>query len=121
MLIILYAVVNSPEEGEYYAVKCVHEAVLGEPCPSCGMSRAFSLIVRGRVDEARLMNSHSTVLFLFFSLQLLIRAAVSALLMVKRRGRSLFRVVLLSDIAVSSVMALITFYPLVRLMILSMS
>ena len=69
LLIMGYSGFYSPDENEYPVV-CIHEKLTGEQCPSCGLSHAFSLIIRGRIDEALLLNSASLRVFLFFALQL---------------------------------------------------
>ncbi|MCK7541036.1 MAG: DUF2752 domain-containing protein [Marinilabiliales bacterium] len=65
---------------------CVHQVITGEPCPSCGLSHAFSLIVRGRVDEALQWNSHSMRVFLFFALQLIMRIALGTRTLITETG-----------------------------------
>jgi len=116
LLIMGYSLFYSPDE-ERYPVPCVHEKITGEPCPSCGLSHAFSLIVRGRIDEARVWNSHSLRVFLFFAVQLLIRAglAVAAIKPVRQ-----IRQVAVADAVVSSVMAVTAFWPFLRLTWLSL-
>jgi hypothetical protein len=115
LLIMGYSLFYSPDE-ERYPVPCVHEKLTGEPCPSCGLSHAFSLIMRGRIDEALEWNSHSMRIFLFFAVQLLMRAglAVAALRPVRH-----IRQVIVADVAVSSVMAATAFWPFLRLTFLT--
>ena len=115
LLIMGYSLFYSPDE-ERYPVTCVHEKLTGEPCPSCGLSHAFSLIVRGRIDEALEWNSHSVRVFLFFAVQLLMRAglAAAALKPVKK-----LRQVAVADAVVSSVMALTAFWPFLRVTFLT--
>jgi len=105
-----YSLFYSPDENKY-PVPCIHEKITGEPCPSCGLSHAFSLIVRGRIDEALVWNSQSLRVFLFFALQLVMRIAlgVRALMSAKH-----LRLVTVTDAAVSSIMALAAFYPFMR-------
>ena len=116
MLIMGYSFFYSPDE-ERYPVPCVHEKLTGEPCPSCGLSHAFSLIVRGRVDEALEWNSYSLRVFIFFAIQLVMRAglAVTAL-----RGGKNLKVIAVTDAVVSAVMTLTAFYPFLRLVWLSL-
>jgi hypothetical protein len=118
ILIFAYSAVFSPDSGNY-PVACVHEAVLGEPCPSCGMSHAFSLILRGRIDEAREWNYYSVTLFLFFAVQLFFRLFFSVADRLSAARPIAGKVVLLSDIVISSVMVLVVFYPMMRLLYLS--
>ena len=76
MLVMIYSVIFSPDKDDY-PVTCIHEKLTGEPCVSCGLSHSFSLIVRGRVDEAYQWNVYGMRVFLFFALQLLMRIAFS--------------------------------------------
>lgn len=116
LLIMGYSFFYSPDE-EKYPVPCVHEVLTGKPCPSCGLSHAFSLVVRGRVDEALQWNSQSVRVFLFFALQLVMRVALGArvLFTVKR-----LRQIAIADAAVSVVMALAAFFPFLRSLWLSL-
>lgn len=116
LLIMGYSLFYSPDE-ERYPVPCVHEKLTGEPCPSCGLSHAFSLIVRGRIDEALEWNSHSVRVFLFFAVQLLMRAGLAAAALKPVRY---IRQVTVTDAAVSSVMAVTAFWPFLRLTWLSL-
>lgn len=105
-----YSGFYSPDENEYPVV-CIHEKLTGEQCPSCGLSHAFSLIIRGRIDEALLWNSASLRVFLFFALQLFMRLSLGARSLVT--GRWLKQIVR-ADVLVSSAMALYAFYPFLR-------
>lgn len=116
LLIMGYSFFYSPDE-ENYPVPCVHELMTGEPCPSCGLSHAFSLIVRGRVDEALQWNSQSMRVFLFFVLQLVMRIALGTRTLVTDRG---LRQIAITDAAVSSAMALVAFFPFLRSLWLSL-
>ena len=110
LLIAGYSFFYSPDE-EKYPVPCVHEKITGEPCPSCGLSHAFSLIVRGRIDEALQWNSQSLRVFLFFALQLVMRIALGARTLFTVRG---LKQITITDAAVSSAMAIVAFYPFMR-------
>lgn len=109
-MIMGYSFFYSPDAGDY-PVPCIHEIMTGQPCPSCGLSHAFSLIVRGRVDEALQWNSQSLRVFLFFALQLVMRVALSVMLLMTVRG---MRQIAIADAAVSSAMALVAFFPFLR-------
>src|SRR5664279_4674705 len=76
LLIIAYSGIFSPEKDNYPVV-CIHEKLTGEPCVSCGLSHSFSLIVRGKIDEAYRWNRYGMQIFLFFAAQLLLRIAFS--------------------------------------------
>jgi len=110
LLIMGYSGFYSPDENEYPVV-CIHEKLTGEPCPSCGLSHAFSLIIRGRIDEALLWNSVSLRVFLFFAVQLFMRLGLGIRSLVT--GRWLKHIVR-ADVLVSAAMALYAFYPFLR-------
>ena len=110
LLIMGYSGFYSPDENKYPVV-CIHEKLTGEPCPSCGLSHAFSLIIRGRIDEALLWNSASLRVFLFFAVQLFMRLGLGVRSLVT--GRWLKQIVQ-ADVLVSSAMALYAFYPFLR-------
>lgn len=76
MLVFAYSGIFSPEKDNY-PITCIHEKLTGEPCVSCGLSHSFSLIVRGRVDEAYQWNRYAMRIFLFFAAQLIMRIAFS--------------------------------------------
>jgi hypothetical protein len=110
LLIAGYSFFYSPDE-EKYPVPCVHEKITGEPCPSCGLSHAFSLIVRGRIDEALQWNNQSLRVFLFFALQLVMRIGLGVRTLVTAGG---LKQITITDAAVSSAMAIVAFYPFMR-------
>ena len=116
LLIMGYSLFYSPDENRY-PVPCVHEKLTGEPCPSCGLSHAFSLIVRGRIDEALEWNSYSMRVFIFFALQLFMRIGLA---LATLKGNIDLRRVGVTDAAVSSVMTLAAFYPFLRMLWISM-
>jgi hypothetical protein len=110
LFIMGYSAFYSPDEN-IYPVVCIHERLTGEPCPSCGLSHAFSLIIRGRVDEALQCNSASLRIFLFFALQLLMRIALGARSLVTDRW---LKPITQFDAVTSSAMALFAFYPFLK-------
>ncbi|MGC1389497.1 MAG: DUF2752 domain-containing protein [Bacteroidales bacterium] len=76
MLIFAYSGFFSPEKDNF-PVACIHEKLTGQPCISCGLSHSFSLIVRGRIEEAFRWNRYGMRIFLFFAVQLVLRVAFS--------------------------------------------
>lgn len=76
VLIMIYSAIFSPDEDEYPVV-CIHQKITGEPCVSCGLSHSFSLILRGRFNEAYSWNVYGMRVFLFFLLQLFMRVFLS--------------------------------------------
>jgi Protein of unknown function (DUF2752) len=76
LLIFAYSGFFSPDKDNY-PVTCINEKLTGVPCVSCGLSHSFSLIVRGRVEEAYHWNRYGMRIFLFFAAQLVLRVAFS--------------------------------------------
>lgn len=72
IIIFLYSGIISPEKNSYPIV-CIHEQITGEPCPSCGLSRSFSYIIRGNLEAAERLNEYGLRIFLFFVFHLLMR------------------------------------------------
>lgn len=110
LLIMGYSVFYSPDE-EKYPVPCIHEKITGEQCPSCGLSHSFSLIVRGRINEAMEWNRASAGVFLFFAFQLLLRIALGIRLLTTDRY---IRKISIADSTVSSLTALAAFFPFLK-------
>jgi hypothetical protein len=72
VMILAYSGIFSPD-WDNYPVVCIHEKLTGHPCFSCGLSHSFSLIVRGRIQEAYTWNQYGMRVFLFFISQLIFR------------------------------------------------
>lgn len=72
LAIFVYSGVYKPEENSH-PIKCIHEELLGQKCPTCGMSRGFSAIIRGRFHEAIAFQKNSPSVFSFFAIQLMMR------------------------------------------------
>ncbi len=107
ILVFIYSAIFTPEK-ENYPVACIHEKITGQPCISCGLSHSFSLIVRGKIEEAREWNAYGLRVFLFFGLQLLMRSGFSILYLSNwNAGRKL----IIFDSAVSLMLFIITFLP----------
>ena len=115
-MIMGYSLFYSPDENRY-PVPCVHEKLTGEPCPSCGLSHAFSLIVRGRINEALDWNIYSMRVFIFFGVQLLMRITLA---LATLKGNIDVRRIAVTDAAVSSVMTIAAFFPFLRMLWISM-
>lgn len=76
LLVFAYSGFFSPDKDNY-PITCIHEQLTGEPCISCGLSHSFSLIVRGRIEEAYQWNPYGMRIFFFFAGQLVLRIAFS--------------------------------------------
>jgi hypothetical protein len=109
LLILAYSGIFSPEKDNY-PVTCIHEKLTGLPCVSCGLSHSFSLIVRGRIEEAYQWNIYGMRIFLFFVAQLILRVAFSFFyLKYPDTGKQLIIV----DYIGSGIMFLISFLPFI--------
>ena len=95
--IFIYSGIFSSTKDNY-PVHCVHEQLTGMSCPSCGMSRSFSCIVRGELKEAIEWNTYGPRVFLFFVFQLLLR--ISNIIILNRKP-ALIRQLTLYDIGLS--------------------
>ena len=107
LLILLYSGFFSPDKDSYPVV-CIHEKITGEPCVSCGLSHSFSLIVRGRIEEAYKWNHYGMRIFLFFALQLLMRAVFSIFYLKYADTR---KQLILVDCIGSGIIFLVAFWP----------
>jgi len=107
VMILLYSGIFSPDRNNY-PVTCIHEKITGQPCASCGLSHSMSLIIRGRVDEALEWNPNGMRVFLFFSLQLIMRILFSLFYSFRDHLR---KWIISTDVILSSVMFVLTFLP----------
>ena len=110
MMVIIYSGIFSPDRNNYPVV-CLHEMLTGKPCISCGLSHSFSLIVRGRLDEAYQWNIYGMRIFLFFIFQLLLRIVFSFYyLRIPGQRKQL----IIFDITGSILLFLISFWPFIE-------
>jgi hypothetical protein len=107
ILIFIYSGIFSPDKNNYPVV-CLHEKITGKPCFSCGLSHSFSLIVRGRIQEAYQWNIYGMRVFLFFVSQLILRIGFSLNFLKYTNTRK--QLIAIDSIG-SGVMFLITFWP----------
>jgi len=109
LIIFVYSGIYSPDKNDH-PVKCIHEELLGSKCPTCGMSRGFSAIVRFRFIDAVEFQRNSIPVFLFFALQLLMR--LLAIILVRKSNIAL-NLITNVDITLSLLLFLITFRNLI--------
>lgn len=64
--VFLYSFIFYPNRQP---VSCVYKNKTGVDCPSCGISRVFSLMVNGDFEAAIQTNKNALGLFLFFFIQ----------------------------------------------------
>ena len=109
VLILAYSGIFSPEKDNF-PVTCIHEQLTGEPCVSCGLSHSFSLIVRGRFEEAYTWNHFAFRIFLFFAAELILRAAFSVFYIKYPETR---RQLIIVDCVGSGILFLLAFWPFI--------
>jgi hypothetical protein len=110
VLIFAYSGIFSPDKNNYPVV-CIHEKITGVQCFSCGLTHSFSLIVRGRINEAYQWNPYGIRVFLFFFSQLLMRILFSVYYLNDKNRR---QQLILYDIFGSIIIFLMAFYPFFR-------
>jgi len=116
LLVLAYSGIFSPDRDNYPVI-CIHEKITGLPCFSCGLSHSFSLIVRGRIQEAYQWNIYGMRVFLFFVFQLLMRVTFSVCYMRNAKSR---KWLIYYDIAGSILIFAISFYPFIRQLFIGM-
>lgn len=109
LLVIAYSGIFSPEENNY-PVTCLHEKLTGEPCVSCGLSHSFSLIVRGRINEAYQWNLYGMRVFLFFASQLILRVAFSVFYL---KNTYIRKQLIIIDCIGSGLIFMLSFWPFI--------
>ncbi len=80
VLIFVYSGIYNTGDS-YYQVECAHISIYGEDCPTCGLSRSFSEMVRGNFSAASDYNRNGPLLFAFFVSQLVMRTIAGVLLL----------------------------------------
>ncbi len=78
ILVFVYSGIFSAQKNNH-PVPCIHEKILGKPCPTCGISHSFSEIIRGNFKEAKEWNRNGIPIFLFFFIQLIMRVGITIL------------------------------------------
>ncbi len=116
LLILIYSGIFSPDKNNY-PVTCIHEKLSGLPCFSCGLSHSFSLIIRGRVEEAYQWNIYGMRVFIFFVSQFLMRIIFSVCY---QKNENIRNWLIWYDIAGSILIFAIAFYPFFRQLVLSL-
>jgi hypothetical protein len=116
LTIMVYSGIFSPDKNNYPVI-CIHEKLTGLPCFSCGLSHSFSLIIRGRLEEAYQWNIYGMRVFLFFVSQLLMRIFFSVSYCRNEHSREWL---IWYDIAGSVLILAIAFYPFFRQLVLAL-
>ncbi len=109
ILIFIYSGFFSPEKNNYPVI-CLHEKLTGEQCVSCGLSHSFSLIVRGKLEEASRWNLYGLRVFIFFASQLLFRVFFSIYYLMQPATR---KQLIFTDCIGSGLIFMIAFLPFI--------
>lgn len=109
LAIFIYSGIYSPDKNNH-PIKCIHEELLGAKCPTCGMSRGFSAIVRGHINDALVYQQNSVSVFLFFLLQMVFRLTSTWLLL---KSKIQLKIITNTDITLSLLLFLLTFKNLI--------
>lgn len=109
ILMFAYSGIFSPERNNH-PVHCVHEKLLGQPCPTCGISHSFSAIIRGKLKEAKEWNRNGIPLFLFFFIQLIMRVVIIVL---NQKTAIPLKAMVYADSAISLLLFLVCFRKLI--------
>jgi Protein of unknown function (DUF2752) len=105
LVIFLYAAIYH-SDSNYQPIKCVHEELLGKRCPTCGLIDGFSAIIKGRFNDAQIVQPNSIKVFLFLMVQLLMRAVALILL---RKTRIPLKTILRTDVILSLLFFILAF------------
>lgn len=109
LAIFVYSIIYKPNENEH-PIKCIHQELLGGKCPTCGMSRGFSALIRGHVDDALAFQQNCLSVFFFFGIQLVFRISI-IIILIKTRITAKF--ISNIDITLSLLLFLFTFRNLI--------
>lgn len=104
-MVFLYSSFFS-SDGSGYPIACQYEKAYHKECPSCGLSRAFSEIMRGKWQEAKYFNNYSLKVFLFFAVQFIARLGLSVSCFKTRYWKN----IILCDTVLSTFYFIYTFY-----------
>lgn len=103
--IMIYSGFFSAEKNNHPIDCQVYEST-GKPCPTCGLSRSFSEIVRFELDKAIIYNKYSLKIFSFFFIELVLRLCFFIILYFNFIR---LRIILITDIIISVVLFLYCF------------
>lgn len=94
-----------------HPIDCIVKTYTGKSCSTCGFSRSFSYYTHFQFEQGKQFNPLSWPVFLFFSLQFLVRALVSIYFFTTRRAISTGLIKI--DIIISISLFLLAFLPVI--------
>jgi hypothetical protein len=109
LCLFIYSEIFSAEK-ENHPVTCAFQLQTGLDCPTCGLSRAFSEIIRGKFESAKEYNPYALNLFLFFLTQFILRICASIFIIYYPTR---LRIIAVSDSIISCLLFLAAYFPLI--------
>jgi len=113
ILIITYSAIFDAEK-QNHPLPSFYSELSGESSVSSGLSRSFSEIVRGNYASAKKLNANGMRIFIFFAVQLILRAIFS---FVFYFGRSLRGYLVYTDCVISVLLFIFCFRPFLLYMV----
>jgi hypothetical protein len=108
ILILAYSALFSPEKKNH-PIPSGSRFFSNAAVPSTGLSRSFSAIMRFRFHDARQYNPHGIGVFMFFFIQIFMRAV--ALVLVSHVPERSLRTLFYADAGVSAALFVACFWP----------
>ncbi|WP_320020059.1 DUF2752 domain-containing protein [Labilibaculum manganireducens] len=109
LCIFIYSALFSPKECNH-PIPSFYTQITNEISPSTGLSRSFSAIVRGNLQQALAFNPFGVQIFLFFAFQFIFRILSFSLINDKFQ---LIKPTILMDIILSLIGFYLAFRPLI--------
>lgn len=94
-----------------HPIGCAVKNISGKDCATCGFSRAFAHYTHFEFETGRVVNPLSWRVFLFFTIQLFVRGAVTLYYFTVRKSPGRFFIVL--DLCASISLFLLAFLPII--------
>lgn len=109
ILVMIYSGFFSAEKNNH-PIDCQVYKNTGKLCPTCGLSRSFSEIVRLDLDKAVIYNKYALKIFSFFFIELILRFSFFLILYFNLIR---LRIVLITDSIISILLFLYCFSDLI--------
>jgi hypothetical protein len=91
-------------------ITCIHHKYSGIDCPSCGLTRSITALLKGDPDTSLQMNKYGWQIFLFFLIQLLGRVVLSWWVIITKKSlKNIYK----ADWILSLSLFIACFYPFI--------
>lgn len=107
ILIMLYVSISN-DWIIYFVPNCTCKSA--QCCPSCGFTRCFKFLMNGNFRDAVNLNNNSIYIFVFYSIQLILRVLFSSLILLSAIK---IKFVINIDIYISSALFIICYSQLI--------